>query len=1513
MIGVRGVATCLVLLISTLILVRALIKRYTRIRIGRIGYLSLRHIDYSNQHGLRIHVGLAGIRFHRPTITNPTWVSFLIKNAVVGLNMDELQSSRDRDDRTDKKKRKMAADDVLEISQSVRDFLNHGILRWVEIRLVDTTLDIASCGKIQLGLLEARLRERANHDERRIGKDFTVEQDISEMLHSETCERKRVLDFFLYCANLRLQIQGEAPSEILDHALINVWSEFGGPYVFKNVGISCKLGKLYLMCDDLLRFYRLCRTDPLKQAAAPVPKASHKASDDEVHRARMTSNGANPKDPSSLFDVLTEAQLHIGFCKASYQAANVTPAGKLLLLTVSSKDVVFDVNRLREESPDYRMLFENGTIAHQALISLISLSIRMQNDGQDNPILSVPMLTIASKTSSLGYLFRTDPVDCDQRNTNLTTINTVITSPASDIHSSQIPVLLALLRPYTVKSQHAKDEEGSEIEKFKLPKIKFGFSVHDPSIRVVLDGISRHTMPPMIIARLSSIFIDVQAEHKEDDYNTVASARVASGRIYYHSPENDEFDVVQNDSAEVKFSCSILPLRRGVVAVVIDGLRIHLSKPEIVECFARIKHSFSAPKVLPTKLVSPRKHKRNTPPFERIPEWLELISLQLQSGTVSISGADTEVAPELRGIKIQLDSLIGDYAKLHADTSDQSTHDMMKGFRKGHISQDFMHKMSRSVKSRASRRLLVILQGLRAFTVDSSTVTDTGNPILILPVAEVALTQDNAEAVKSQHLSFRLEDLVLGFSLYKVYAMLQALQVLRTSFGSKANKTTEETSLNEEFEEPSSQAHSGQTHQEVRDLTYEGKINLLRLKSHLPLGKIQMLDLDHLVINKRTSCEPQLTLRYVRAYIDSPAYPGNWDRILSIRDVHLSRETYLEKTAGKEIAKKSLVLRTDAIRLRIPHQFILYETIEAVLNSVKTATQIIHRYVSQTNDYVIAQHPKQAKHVPRIRIKSRMVAVEAEDDPFEARLGLIFRVGMSEQRMREVREVAFDRKVNKLREDIMKSNQLRRSSTSNTRSTNTHGNRLETSSVNSSVSRPDSLHINSLDSDLSSQHSSYLNEADLEFREEKEKLQHHNSRAWILRMQYAFLYRYQKMDEMRLHKWGKDDISNGAGMEEKVLEISHRPPLFSMHFVGVDVVVDKPSFPLEHLPDYVHRVGRGLPKDTRYSLLIPISLNWKMDEARVQIRDYPLPVLHIPPLHASQNTKSRAWEFSTDLVLGEEFPDAESIRHIDVCVVPQDTGRKGSPAFSVEVQRTVSSVKTYAEISIDLNSSLPTRVHWGPSMQPGIADVMRIMDTLTKPQQDPSPKLGFWDKIALVMHTSIKLSWKHDGDMHITLKGSRDPYIVMGSGAGLTKVFRGNVRWSINVDPDSRKLMEVTCDEYMLVIPDFSRRSLNMGPPRDRSSDHELDKKNTLHHYHISRKEISFQKILMKLTGDVRWTAGLAFERHCETGACSGCDGEASCRIWSFEPHWNVKLVTPAYSILPGGKVRYIPRHFLQY
>ena len=133
-------------------------------------------------------------------------------------------------------------------------------------------------------------------------------------------------------------------------------------------------------------------------------------------------------------------------------------------------------------------------------------------------------------------------------------------------------------------------------------------------------------------------------------------------------------------------------------------------------------------------------------------------------------------------------------------------------------------------------------------------------------------------------------------------------------------------------------------------------------------------------------------------------------------------------------------------------------------------------------------------------------------------------------------------------------------------------------------------------------------------------------------------------------------------------------------------------------------------------------------------------------------------------------------------------------------------------------------------------------------------------------------------------KGSRDPYVVTGNGAGFVMCWRNNVRWGIHQSDDPKKFMTVDSDDYVLAIPDYShqaRESSTAFGQDDESSSTSSNKNTTM-----------FKKVIMKLSGNVRWLAGLVFERDLDQGG----------RSFHFKPHYEVTLRTPEHAKAPPGQ-----------
>ena len=296
-------------------------------------------------------------------------------------------------------------------------------------------------------------------------------------------------------------------------------------------------------------------------------------------------------------------------------------------------------------------------------------------------------------------------------------------------------------------------------------------------------------------------------------------------------------------------------------------------------------------------------------------------------------------------------------------------------------------------------------------------------------------------------------------------------------------------------------------------------------------------------------------------------------------------------------------------------------------------------------------------------------------------------------------------------------------------------------------------------------------------QEARTRLDQHNAQSWKKRIDQHYAASRSSAKEQRTSLLGPDELPDELEDTERILEIPERPALMSTVITDLHFKIDKPSFPMRELPDFLHKVGKGMPKSMKYSLLVPMNVSISMGEARSNLRDYPLPLLHVPALKLGQPSKLPALSLQTDFVIAEEFRGIEATRKIKVQITPPSDPETGSAhgGFAIDVRRTIGPVKSYSNMQIDINTAYPTRITWGPSYQPAIQDMMMVIESFTKPQLDPSERVGFWDKIRLNFHSRIRVAWKGDGDVHLTLKGTRDPYCVTGNGAGFLMCWRSNV------------------------------------------------------------------------------------------------------------------------------------------
>lgn len=236
---------------------------------------------------------------------------------------------------------------------------------------------------------------------------------------------------------------------------------------------------------------------------------------------------------------------------------------------------------------------------------------------------------------------------------------------------------------------------------------------------------------------------------------------------------------------------------------------------------------------------------------------------------------------------------------------------------------------------------------------------------------------------------------------------------------------------------------------------------------------------------------------------------------------------------------------------------------------------------------------------------------------------------------------------------------------------------------------------------------------------------------WSLRLEQAKEQR-DKAENFVLHKLFGTSVPTSPDALSEVMVIpqpSSDAPLLRATLENLCLTISPPSFAIDQLPEVMHTLGSGLPRDTQFSLLVPLHIHFTVSSMTASLRNYPIPLLHIPQ---QAEPSQISWTFDTDLIVAEEMGTDMSVDWIRCPVIEPHHSIHGEMPFSILVPKTIMPVKTYATPIIKIATPEATTFSWGVSYGPAMQDVMRILDTLSSSPRDTSPTLGFWDKVMLL-------------------------------------------------------------------------------------------------------------------------------------------------------------------------------------
>uniref|UniRef100_A0A8H7Y1A7 Uncharacterized protein n=1 Tax=Psilocybe cubensis TaxID=181762 RepID=A0A8H7Y1A7_PSICU len=682
-------------------------------------------------------------------------------------------------------------------------------------------------------------------------------------------------------------------------------------------------------------------------------------------------------------------------------------------------------------------------------------------------------------------------------------------------------------------------------------------------------------------------------------------------------------------------------------------------------------------------------------------------------------------------------------------------------------------------------------------------------------------SSNRLELIDICDVSIQIPLIRIDFQLVHVYNILLGLQTIRI------------------INPPDPPSLSNHTLQSVGDeradvvLSVHGNVTAIQAVVILPTQKL-ILRMDGFSGHLNSEGPPRLKWTRTTAYVLLPSQINRWEEVSESKwDEFVTLQTW-EISFTQLAGSLCVSVDGDSARLRIPHGFVLAELVKDLSVSMKAIKHMAHMASAGCYSKMPSPSPEGPKSVPHLTIRLATLCLEAQDDPFESKLGLIWRTGAEAVKQRMDREQAFNAKAAAVL-----------------------------------LAEPD---LSSEVPEIGEAENEYQFDAkhSVSIKEARARLDEVHVLDWILRLDRAKKRRIKEADALLHALFGASVSLAPDSLLDfmKLPEISSDPPLFRAVLQNLCLTISPPSFSLDSLPDALYNMGSGIPRDTKYSLLVPLHIHFTLTTMHITLRDYPLPLLSI----SDQSSSAISWTFDTDFIAAEEMGTDRSVDWVPCPIVEPHQARHGEAPFSILVPKTIMPVKTYAAPIIKITTRDPTVFSWGVSYGPAIQDLMRIVDTLSSAPRDSSPAIGFWDKMRLVFHWTAKVTFR--GDVRLYIKGSRDPYSVFDTGAGFVLCWQGLPEIRIGYENPQQELIQVTSDKMLIAIPNFNnglslqKGSLNTTKP--------------------------FEKVCARLTSGVRFGIGFVLERSCGPDCpyenCAGSPFHRKCRYFSFRPHFDVKL-----------------------
>lgn len=746
------------------------------------------------------------------------------------------------------------------------------------------------------------------------------------------------------------------------------------------------------------------------------------------------------------------------------------------------------------------------------------------------------------------------------------------------------------------------------------------------------------------------------------------------------------------------------------------------------------------------------------------------------------------------------------------------------------------------------------------------------------------------------------------FCLNNIFLAISGVHTLHQIFGKRAQVTKRESWAKQYFMNIAKTKRKSKMRlvdwSKMKDLVkFNFGVDEFQQLMFMPNGLRTRFEILNLTNTFEDMSNIQINGEYFRMCIQSPTDPELWERFVVINrfkiltDVPALKAQMSADFIPTTTSAPGIVLENESWHFNVPHNFAIYNLIDNFSTIFKSIKQMMHSFKTSQNDLIIFPHAVKVPSLPMIKLLSKRYILSIDDDPFEAKMNTVFQIGLAEQRARISKWNRFNSEMRQALEKKEKVDVPEEISELINRRKIVRQRRLESNTK----AGKSYVFSDSCDSKL-------LEVIPESFERAYDKLQENISTSWIRRIQ---VHRNKEREEFSNNfsfLWGNIDFSSiPSHIGKNVKDFTTYPFLTSLIMENIDVDLFRPSFGSGGVPNFIYNVGKKVPRDTKYSIMIPMHIDAKFSEIRWHLRDYPLPFIYVPPLDKTQSNQTCALNIHGDMVIAEDMIQSdEELRAIFVPFVPSIIVENTDRYYSLLVPRTVTSIKFFSDLKLKVNSKDTTTVTFGGSYQPAIQHMMQCIDNISKPPLDPSMKIGFWDKVRYLFHGKVEISWPCNGKFDISLKASKSPYKLSGDSAGYSLGFHRNVVLTVNETDDPKKLLSCRSEKLFFYMPNFFARPLLVWskpscegifiPSQDNSNLQEsssyyylmdLDNVKTEKADIVKMYDQIIEKSAIKLTGGVEFNLGMAFERLMAPGSDN--------RSADFVEHYKIRLCNPIY------------------